>query len=290
LSEQQNRIDALTELGLTDLEARIYILLTKQPKLSGYRVAKILGRSVPNIYNTLSAMAKKGLVLTSLKGTTNIYIPTPLEEYLEQHTRNAERLMNRTRQVFKGMNASESNPSTGIYQLENTEQVLEKARKLISNATGRITITADRFPLLHLSAFLAEASGRGVNVLVNSYSHIAIPECDVILWNRRPDRKPWPGNWLILVADGSELVVSFFSMDAKVVNAIWADNQYLSLVLHHGRSADTVLAAVLNMLKNDVPVEQLKAETLRLTEKHIFGIKHSNLFNTMQTEMENPPE
>ncbi|MCK5130854.1 MAG: TrmB family transcriptional regulator [Candidatus Sabulitectum sp.] len=288
MNEHQSRIDALSELGLTDLEARIYVQLTKSPMLSGYRVAKILGRSVPNIYNTLSSMAKKGLVLTSLEGTTNIYIPTPLDEYLEQYSRRTDNLIDRTREVFKNIGMHEENPSPEIFQLENTEQVLQKARKLIGDAKGKIVITADRFPLLHLSPYLREAADRGVSVLVNNYIHHEIPGCDVINWTRRTERRSWPGNWLLMAADANEMLLCFFSLDEKVVNAFWAKNRFLSVVFQHGRSADTVLASVLNMLKDDVPLEELKQKTLSLTEKHIYGISHIELFDTIHTELESP--
>lgn len=287
MNEHQSRIDALSELGLTDLEARIYIQLTKTPLMSGYRVAKTLGRSVPNIYNTLSSMAKKGLVLTSLQGTTSIYIPTPLEEYLDQYSRKTRNLMEKTREVFKNIDLNEENPSPEIFQLENSDQVLLKARKLIDDAKNKITLTADSYPLDQLSTHLAQAADRGVSVLVNDYNNNKIPGCDVIQWTRRAERKSWPGNWLILAADGIEMLLCFFSKDEKVVNAFWAKNKFLSLAFHHGRSADTVLAEILNMLRDDVPIEILKEKTLALTKKHIFGISHTELIDTICSELEN---
>jgi len=284
LKEHKNEIDTLTELGLTNLEARIYILLLQQSPLSGYRVAKILGRSVPNIYNTLSAMSQKGLVMSSLDRTTNIYVPTPLEEYLEQYSSKAAAIVEKTRKIFRKIDFSEDQSPPAIYNMKNTEQVLERTIMLIEKAQGTISISADRFPLLLLSAYLSEASKRGVNVLVNSYVALEIPGCDVVHWKRRKERKQWPGNLLIIAADAREMVTSFFSFEERVINAIWVNNPYLATTFQHGRSADTVLAFILNMLRSEVTIEELRVRIDALAEKHIFGIPHNNMYDMILSE------
>lgn len=290
MKEHKNEIDTLTELGLTNLEARIYILLLQQSPLSGYGVAKILGRSVPNIYNTLSAMSQKGLVMSSLDKTTNIYVPTPIEEYLEQYSSKAAAIIEKTRKIFRTIDFSEDQAAPVIYNMENTEQVLERTIMLIEKAQENISISADRFPLLLLSAYLSEASKRGVSVLVNSYVDLEIPGCDVVHWKRRKERKQWPANLLIIAADGREMVTSFFSFEERVINALWVNNPYLATSFQHGRSADTVLAFILNMLNSEVTIEELREQIYTLTEKHIFGIQHNNMYEMLLSESSRKPE
>ena len=290
LKEHRNEIDTLIELGLTNLEARIYILLLQQSPLSGYGVAKILGRSVPNIYNTLSAMSQKGLVMSSLDKTTSIYVPTPIDEYLEQYSSKAAAIVENTRNIFRKIDFSEDQSPPAIYNMENTEQVLERTIILIEKAQWTISISADRFPLLLLSAYLSEASQRGVNVLVNSYVALEIPGCDVVHWKRRKERKQLPGNLLIIAVDGREMVTSFFSFEEKVINALWVNNPYLVTLFQHGRSADTVLAFILNMLNSNVTIEMLREKINTLTEKHIFGIPHSDMYEMILTESDKEPK
>ncbi len=100
MNEHEGRIDALSELGLTDLEA--------------------------NIYNTLSSMAMKGLVLTSLQGTTSIYIPTPLEEYLEQYSRKMKNLMEKTREVFRNIDLNEENSSPECFNWKTPDRFFRR--------------------------------------------------------------------------------------------------------------------------------------------------------------------
>jgi len=284
LTEPKECIDSLTELGLTDLEARIYILLLKQSPLSGYGVAKILGRSVPNIYKTLSAMSQKGLVMSTLEKTTNIFVPTPLEEYLKQYCRRSEALADRARSTIEQMDLDEDQTRQSLYTLENTGQVIGKTIGMIEKAEVSISISADRFPLLQLSAYLSEASRRGVNVLINSYLPLEVPDCDVVYWQRRKERKSWPGNLLIAAVDGREMVTAFFSFEEKVIDAFWVNNSYLVTTFHHGRSADTLLALILNLLKKDISIEDLRNSIMTLTEKHIFGIPHSTMYDSLLSE------
>ncbi len=91
----------------------------------------------------------------------------------------------------------------------------------------------------------------------------------------------------MLAVESKEMLLCFFSKDDKVVNAFWAKNKFQSLIFHHGRSADTVLAEILNMLRDDVTIEVLKERTLSLTEKHIYGISHIELFDTIYSELKN---
>ncbi|MCD4701484.1 MAG: hypothetical protein K8S24_06470, partial [Candidatus Aegiribacteria sp.] len=155
---------------------------------------------------------------------------------------------------------------------------------------NNISISADRFPLLLLSAYLSEASRRDVNVLVNSYVALEIPGCDVVHWKRRKERKQWPVNLLTIAVDGREMVTSFFSFEEKVINALWVNNPYLSTTFQHGRSADTVLAFILNMLNSEVTIEELREQIYALTEKHIFGIQHNDMFEMILSESSREPK
>ncbi len=290
MKEHKNEIDTLTKMGLSDLEARIYILLLQQSPLSGYGVAKILGRSVPNIYNTLSSMSLKGLVMSSIDKTTNIYVPTPIEECLKQYSRKAAAIVDKTREVFGKLDFSENQSAPAIFNMESTEQVLERAIMLIEKAQANISVNADRFPLLLLSAYLSEATKRGVDVLVNTYVDLEIPGCDVVHWKRRKERKQWPVSLLTIAVDGREMVTAFFSFEERVINAIWVNNPYLATTFQHGRSADTVLAFIINMLNSEVTIEELREKTDALTNKHIFSIPHNSMYEMIISESSSEPK
>ena len=49
----------LTEFGLTRQEACIYECLLREGKVTGYEVAKLIGISRSNAYNSLASMTEK---------------------------------------------------------------------------------------------------------------------------------------------------------------------------------------------------------------------------------------
>jgi len=134
-----------------------------------------------------------------------MYVPVPPSEVLSQFERRSSSMLKRVGNVFKHIDCSDSPPAPSLYNLENTSQVLSRSVTLIEKAETSLSLTSDRFPLLHLSAYLAEASRRGVNVLVNSYAPIDIPGCDCICWERRQERERLPGNLIMMAVDKQSL-------------------------------------------------------------------------------------
>lgn len=287
MKKNDRAVSALVGTGLTDLEARVYILLLGESPLTGYRVAKILGRSVPNIYKTLSAMALKGLVMCSEDEGTSTYVPTPLETWLKQCTRKVERDLKKVRAVFRDIEPSRERISPGVYSLENREQVMTKAAEIIGGASKALTVSADSEPLKELAGELSKAAAGGLPVLVNCYEDIDLPQCRVVKWNRRSQRRPWQGSWLIVAADGCQALNSFFSPAGEVVDARWISNPFLATVLHHGRSADTILAAILNRLSADSLPGELGEMVEELVSDHVYTIPHDPLHRRIESELEN---
>ena len=58
--EDKSYIERLMEFGLTRQEAGIYGCLISEGKTTGYEVAKQLGISRSNAYNSLASMTEKG--------------------------------------------------------------------------------------------------------------------------------------------------------------------------------------------------------------------------------------
>ena len=68
--EDKSYIERLMEFGLTRQEAGIYGCLISEGKTTGYEVAKQLGISRSNAYNSLASMTEKGAAYLVEEGTT----------------------------------------------------------------------------------------------------------------------------------------------------------------------------------------------------------------------------
>ena len=137
-------IERLMEFGLTRQEAGIYQCLLGEGKTTGYEVAKQLGISRSNAYNSLASMTEKGAAYLVEEGTTKKYVPVPLDEFCKNHIR---RLQESKRWLYNHM-PTEKDHVEGYITIEGADRILDKIRNLIDMAEERVYISCTRNYLL----------------------------------------------------------------------------------------------------------------------------------------------
>jgi biotin operon repressor len=278
----------LMDVGLSELEARIYIVLLGESGLSGYRIAKNLGKTIPNVYRAIHSLRNKGAIVLDGSSGTELYSALPLGSFLHQQRTGLESRIRAVEESFSGM--QEPPEEEGIFRLENLQQVIMRCSDMLESATDLAVVAADPLPLGMIQSDLESAAGRGIRILVRSYFPVTIEGCEVYTWIRRADRKSWPGQWLSIVADGSRLLTAFVLGGERVANALWTNNRYLSLLLHHGMSSDIILGRVLGLLQEGEQPESVIRELLELTERHVFSIPHEGLHRELDSKFEEGAE
>ena len=63
--------EVFTELGLTTLEAQIYVFLLQHSPATGYKIAKAIGRSFPSTYKALASLDSAGSVFAPWRPSVN---------------------------------------------------------------------------------------------------------------------------------------------------------------------------------------------------------------------------
>lgn len=134
----------LIKFGLTRQESGIYECLLTEGKITGYEVAKILGISRSNAYNSLASMTEKGAAYLVEEGTTRKYIPVPLEDFCKNYIRRLEE----TKQWLTDHKPSEKSHVEGYVTIEGPENILDMVRNLLSKTKERVYITCTRNYLL----------------------------------------------------------------------------------------------------------------------------------------------
>ena len=56
-------VQPLVDLGFTELEARIYLCLLQTSPLTGYAVAKAIGKPAANTYQAIEGLARKSVII-----------------------------------------------------------------------------------------------------------------------------------------------------------------------------------------------------------------------------------
>src|SRR4051794_22303639 len=92
-------MDALVDLGFTDLEADVYVFLLDESPATGYRVAQGTGRLPANVYKAIESLEAKGAVLVD-QGSNRHVRALPPDELLALQKRRFEERQNRARKAL----------------------------------------------------------------------------------------------------------------------------------------------------------------------------------------------
>ncbi len=236
----------LMEIGFSDLESQVYLTLLQQPGITGYKIAQILGKPVPNTYNALDALQKKGVVLSSHSGKSKRYSVLPVRDYLDQLERDFK--TKRTR-IEKALVAVKPLPlQEGVYRIDNIEQFYQRAVGIMKGATEVIAVDACPGPLKKIFESLVEISKGAPRVIAKIYAAQDIPSCETVVYDISGTVfESWPVEWLHVFVDGREHVMGLFDKeDGRLVESVWSNSPYLSMMAYNGFMCEIVLSQLIN--------------------------------------------
>ncbi len=230
---------ALTTLGFTELEARLYFELLRDAPNSGYRLAQKVGKAPTNIYQALKSLAQKGAVIGSESdGDATTWRPVSPGELIAMLDRNFADRRSTALRLLEEAHV----PARGelVFQLRSASQVLARARTMLDMA--KEIVLFDLFPQIyaHLQPHIDATRRRGVRVVGITYD----PDqaCDHTLYNAESAASlvdHWPGLGMILIADGEQELIAQISHDmTELLNGVWSDSAFLSCAYHSALAAE----------------------------------------------------
>ncbi|HEY0600278.1 TrmB family transcriptional regulator [Brevundimonas sp.] len=243
-SDQNEAEQALTALGFTELEARVYCALLASGPATGYRLAKLVGKAPPNVYQALAALGRKAAVLVDETEPRTWRAARPAELLAVLGGTFAHRQAEAERRLAS---LAVAPADDRLYQITDPDQVLERARAMLAGARDIVLFDLFDAPLAALRPELEATAARGVTVAGLVYGPVA-PMTGVTARaaaGAAVARERWPGAQLTLVVDAAEHLVALMTpaMDG-VRRAIWSDSAYLSCLQHSGLSAEIRLTGV----------------------------------------------
>lgn len=268
-------IKMLETIGFTNLEAKIYITLLKNQSITGYKIAKILGKNFSNIYQSLDAMLQKGMVLLEESNKNKLFIAVPIESYFEQMQKDLVRKKTVITEKLQKINTGKE--KGGIYRLENINQVLIKANTLFDNAEKNILISASQIPYIIDEKLLTNLKKRNIEVVFEVLTlNKEIKDFKVINHNVNKDAfNNMAYDWLEIFIDGKEFLLSIYSKDMSILyKSLWCNEPYLSAIIYnsylgHFESVEA-LTAILN--EPNISPKELFSRMIGLHKKFYKGI------------------
>ena len=131
------KTDLLIECGLTENQAKLYILLTKNPGLSAWQISKNLSIDRSFIYNILESLTKKGLVYSSLVKNKKVFFPESPEKLLED----LESQKNKVNLAISGLRKiKEENKKESKIEIHEGKAAIKKYLTEITNSKDFLTL------------------------------------------------------------------------------------------------------------------------------------------------------
>lgn len=245
----------LSLFGFSALEEQAYAALLQAPGRTGYKLAQTLKKPVANIYKALESLLEKGTILVE-DGDPAVYRATPIAELFDKLE---IELRKQRKAALRQLGARTPPPDERVYRLGSREQTIQRARELI--ASSKRVLLLDVFPNLisELSAEISAAAARGVKIAGQIYAPARFPGAMLILRAERDQvLQRWAGDWMNLVADGQELLISALERSGEGLHqAVWTRSPYLVWSYHSALYAEIQLSRLRVEIENGASKRKL---------------------------------
>ncbi len=218
-------IVALEQLGFSTYEARAYIGLLKQHPITGYQLSKLSGIPRSRIYETLERLTARGYAI-ALKSEPVEYSPLAVPELLAHLQEQFDGALSTLETELSKLSAAQITES--IWNLQGREDILRRARAMISGAQESIYLVGWGESLRELKVELETAAQRGLRIVVISCGESNLTVGQHYRHAFEKDLVQGCDNSLIIVVDSMEALVGQ-TLPPETCQAAWSHSAALIL-------------------------------------------------------------
>lgn len=248
----QNKLaDLLGEMGLSHLEATIYIWLLENKRSTGYKIATKIGKPVANTYKALKSLERKGAVVSDNTSGKLYFDTVPVEQFLNAIE---NEFIKKREQIIREVDTLDvMQEPIGIYELKSAELVYEKAVNMIETAQHSLLIDCFPTPLARIKPNILKRSNTGIDIYLKHYAGetiegvhlISKTESDIVLDELQ-------GQWMIIIKDAVETLIAFFDRSGEeMIHSVWIQDAFISLIHFSGSVIECVLSEILEKVYKD---------------------------------------
>ncbi len=266
---KESVLDHLSELGFSGAEAAVYVALLQEPKATGYRIARLAGKPVPNTYKALDALHKKGAIIVDESGRGRTYTALPVNEFFDGMKRRLDTMRGHLEEELKGLELG--SVEGGIFQLNTPDQVYGRAKTMLREAKSVALVDIFPGPLKHLRADLEAAAKRGLKIWVMIYEPGHVKGCDVIA-----PKKPamhlevWKPDWMNVIVDSREALYSLLKRDGTTVErAVWIKDPYLAMQAFSGAFHEFAFDRAGQLIWSGATKDEIATEVRRFSRLYV---------------------
>lgn len=196
----------LKKLGFNEYEAKSYLSLVKQGPVTAYQVSKESGVPRARIYDVLSNLVEKGIVLKEEINDSTRYSPLPVEIFLQKAQSEWQSTYTEISDSLRSLEASAEKTDNRVITLKDYQTIISYCQTLIKKANSRIVISMwdDMYEVLKDE--LAEAAADNVTIqgitihVENPIKNLEVHRITTFTETPSTER------WFILSIDSKEMI------------------------------------------------------------------------------------
>lgn len=223
----ENSISRLTELGLSEYEARAYIALLKDNPSTAYEIARSSGIPTSKVYEVIRRLEYRQMIQSIRGERSRLFIPIALDEFIHNFRTGVENNLRALKAELKGLVSSIDTSYT--WHIKDRNSLIQRAKRMID--TARETLLMQIWPeeMKELLEPLLSAEKRGLRMAIVHYGATNIrikelyrhPAGDTIFAQKG-------SRGFTLVADSKEALIG--KIGDRDTEAIWSMNEGFTMM------------------------------------------------------------
>jgi sugar-specific transcriptional regulator TrmB len=218
-----NIITELMKFGFSEYEARAYIGLLKSYPATAYEVAKTSGLPTSKIYEVLSRLSEKGIVIEMKTNSKKRYSPLDPAEFVEIYRGRMKKALTALKKQLT-LTGQESHISY-IWNISDYTDFIERARRMISGAKIKLLISTWKEEVGCLVDLLEKKEKNNINIAI---VHFGKPEISIGQVFPHPIEDTIyaekGGRGFVLISDEREAIMGTVGEDNSIEGA-WSKNK-----------------------------------------------------------------
>jgi sugar-specific transcriptional regulator TrmB len=225
----KNIVSLLQSIGFSQYEAQAYLALLQHSNVTGYELAKNSGIPASKIYQILTKLIDRELVLV-IDSEPKKYLPISPDEILGRmkvdYLNTVDQLSTKLNKVY----TEETLASNYIWHISERDQIMRKIRQFIADAKDHIYLSVWDEEIDEIRDSLQEADNKKVAITIVHFGQKLLGFGTEYPHGREHHiRLARGGRRITLIIDDKIVVVGHFSEDGQC-NAAWTANSGLVLL------------------------------------------------------------
>jgi sugar-specific transcriptional regulator TrmB len=218
-----NIVSMLMEAGFSEYESRSYIGLLKKYPATAYEIAKSSGIPTSKIYEVLTRLKEKGVVLEAENEGHKKYVPLSPDDFIARVKGKIDTTLSMLNEELSGI-ATETEISY-IWNIDSYDRLIERARFIISSAKSNLLVSAWEKELAAVSDALKKQEKKKIKIAVvlfgepsTQVGQLFLHPIEDTIYNEKG------GRGFTLVADSNEVLIGTIYPNDSVSGA-WSRNR-----------------------------------------------------------------